>query len=60
MHVTRLTPELPPVEALVEQLKDASLVVVGTRGLTGAKAVLGSVSREVRERAHCTVLVVRS
>jgi nucleotide-binding universal stress UspA family protein len=59
VHVTQLTPELPPVQALVEQSKSASLVVVGTRGLTGVQAVFGSVSREVLERAHCTVLVVR-
>ena len=59
VHVTRLTPDLSPVQALVEQSNGASHVLVGTRGLTGTKAVFGSVSREVLERAHCTVLVVR-
>lgn len=37
---------------------DASLVVVGSRGRTGLKA-LGSVSERVAHRASCSVLVVR-
>jgi nucleotide-binding universal stress UspA family protein len=36
----------------------ASLIVVGSRGLTGLKA-LGSVSERVAHRAPCSVLVVR-
>jgi nucleotide-binding universal stress UspA family protein len=36
----------------------ASLIVVGSRGLTGLKA-LGSVSERVAHRARCSVLVVR-
>jgi nucleotide-binding universal stress UspA family protein len=35
-----------------------SLVVVGSRGLTGVRA-LGSVSERVAHRAHCSVLVAR-
>ena len=37
----------------------ASVVVVGSRGLTGIRSVFGSVSRDVVEGAHSTVVVVR-
>jgi nucleotide-binding universal stress UspA family protein len=46
------------VEALVETSEDADLLVVGSRGLHGLKA-LGSVSERVAHRARCSVLVVR-
>ncbi len=39
---------------------DADLIVTGTRGLSGIKAlILGSVARYVSDHAHCPVLVVR-
>ena len=39
---------------------DASLVVMGSRGLGGIRrALLGSVSSSVVQHAHCPVLVVR-
>jgi nucleotide-binding universal stress UspA family protein len=47
-----------PVQALVSAAADADLVVVGSRGLHGLKA-LGSVSERVAHRAHCSTLVVR-
>ena len=47
------------VGRVVEMSKDASLLVVGSRGRTGVASIIGSVSRDVLERAHCTVLVVR-
>jgi nucleotide-binding universal stress UspA family protein len=47
-----------PVRALVAAGADADLVVVGSRGLHGVKA-LGSVSERVAHQAHCSVLVVR-
>ena len=52
--------ELPddPVRALVAAAADADLVVVGSRGLHGLKA-LGSVSERVAHEARCSVLVVR-
>lgn len=49
-----------PVLALVERSEDAAAVVVGSRGLSWARSVIGSVSRAVVERAHSTVVVVRS
>ena len=46
-----------PVAALVRRSRAADLVVVGSRGLHGLRA-LGSVSERVAHRAHCSVLVV--
>ena len=51
-----------PADALIETARElgADLIVVGTRGRTGAaRALLGSVSTTVVNRAHCDVLVVR-
>ncbi len=47
-----------PVAALVAASADADLLVVGSRGLHGLKA-LGSVSERVAHQAHSSVLVVR-
>ncbi len=50
--------ERAPVDALLAAGGDADLIVVGSRGLHGFKA-LGSVSERVAHRARCSVLVVR-
>ena len=51
---------LSPAVALVETSRTASLVVVGSRGLNAFTGMLlGSVSHEVLQRAHCPVAVVR-
>ncbi len=47
-----------PVDVLIEASADADLVVIGSRGLHGVKA-LGSVSERVAHQARCSVLVVR-
>jgi nucleotide-binding universal stress UspA family protein len=47
-----------PAHSLVEAARDADLLVVGSRGLHGARA-LGSVSEHVAHAAACPVLVVR-
>lgn len=47
-----------PVSALVSLSADADLVVVGSRGLRGVKA-LGSVSERVAHQAASSVLIVR-
>ena len=47
-----------PVQALVEASSGADLLVVGSRGLHGVRA-LGSVSERVAHEAPCSVLVVR-
>jgi nucleotide-binding universal stress UspA family protein len=47
-----------PVDALVSASADSDLVVVGSRGLRGLKA-LGSVSEQVAHQAASSVLIVR-
>jgi len=50
--------EADPVRALVERSRSADLVVVGSRGLHGIRAI-GSVSERVAHQAHCSALVVQ-
>lgn len=47
-----------PAEALVAAAESADLVIVGSRGLSGLRA-LGSVSERVAHSASCSTLVVR-
>ena len=47
-----------PVDALLAAGADGDLLVVGSRGLHGVKA-LGSVSERVAHRASCSTLIVR-
>lgn len=51
----------PAANALVAASEDASMIVLGPRGLGGFKGlVLGSVSEQVVRHAKCPVVVVRS
>jgi len=47
-----------PVDALVDVSRQVDLLVVGSRGLHGVRA-LGSVSERIAHQAQCSVLVVR-
>jgi nucleotide-binding universal stress UspA family protein len=38
--------------------QNADLIVVGNRGMTGARRVLGSVPNSIAHGAHCAVLIV--
>jgi nucleotide-binding universal stress UspA family protein len=57
--VERHLPETSATETLLGLSGTASAVVVGSRGRTGPRALLSSVSRDLVERADCTVIVVR-
>jgi nucleotide-binding universal stress UspA family protein len=49
--------DVDPVRSLVERSRTVDLVVVGSRGVRGLRAI-GSVSERVAHQAHCTALVV--
>jgi nucleotide-binding universal stress UspA family protein len=51
-----------PVEAIlkVAEETEADLIVVGNKGMNGARRVLGSVPNSVAHKAACTVLVVKT
>lgn len=58
-RLTRQVKFGPPAKVLVEESKDAQLLVVGRRGKGGLLAqVMGSVSGVCVAHAHCPVLVV--
>jgi nucleotide-binding universal stress UspA family protein len=51
-----------PVDEIIRlaNIYKADLIVLGSRGLTGMKRIVqGSVSSQVVEEAHCSVLVVK-
>jgi nucleotide-binding universal stress UspA family protein len=42
----------------IAEEQHAQMIVVGNRGMTGARRVLGSVPNRVSHRARCDVLIV--
>ncbi|MDP9464890.1 MAG: universal stress protein [Actinomycetota bacterium] len=60
IHVHPKLMEQSPAEALLEEAKDADLVVVGSRGRGALRsALVGSVSRTVVQHATCPVVIIR-
>jgi nucleotide-binding universal stress UspA family protein len=52
-----------PADAILDvaEEQDADLVVVGNKGMTGAKRfLLGSVPNKVSHHAPCSVLIIRT
>jgi nucleotide-binding universal stress UspA family protein len=48
-----------PVEELIDAGKDADMLVLGSRGAGGfTRLMMGSVSSQVAQHAHCPVLIV--
>jgi nucleotide-binding universal stress UspA family protein len=49
-----------PADSLitVADREGADLIVVGNKGMKGARRVLGSVPNSVAHRAHCSVLII--
>jgi nucleotide-binding universal stress UspA family protein len=56
------SPKGDPADAILEvaQREDADLIVVGSKGMRGAKRLLGSVPNKVSHHATCDVLIVRT
>jgi nucleotide-binding universal stress UspA family protein len=60
-EIEAIVKEGHPAKVLLDAAKDASTLVVGSRGLGGfAELLLGSVSHECAKRANCPVVIVPS
>jgi nucleotide-binding universal stress UspA family protein len=60
VHVERRVVEGTPAAVLVEESRDAALLVVGSRGHGGfTSLLLGSVSQQCAHHAECPVVIVR-
>jgi nucleotide-binding universal stress UspA family protein len=60
VRVERVVSEGNPARVLINQSKDADLLVVGNRGHGGiVGALIGSVSTSCVHHAHCAVVVIR-
>jgi nucleotide-binding universal stress UspA family protein len=63
IEVETLAREGDPADAILDvaEEKDADLIVVGNRGMTGAKRfLLGSVPNKVSHHAPCSVMIIRT
>lgn len=60
VEIEKKVVEGPAAPALVEASRDASMLVVGSRGLGGFSGLLlGSVSQQCASHATCTLVIVR-
>jgi nucleotide-binding universal stress UspA family protein len=60
VELEQVVVEAPAAAALLDAASEASLLVVGSRGLGGfAGLMLGSVSQQCAHHAHCPVVIVR-
>jgi nucleotide-binding universal stress UspA family protein len=61
VEIERRVVEGAPVAVLVDESRDAELLVVGSRGLGGFSGLLlGSVSQQCAHHAACPVVIVRA
>jgi nucleotide-binding universal stress UspA family protein len=63
VEVTSYAREGDPADAILDvaEERDADLIVVGNKGMTGAKRfLLGSVPNKVSHHAPCSVLIIRT
>jgi len=63
VHVETLAREGDPADAILDvaEEKGADLIVVGNKGMTGAKRfLLGSVPNKVSHHAPCSVVIIRT
>jgi nucleotide-binding universal stress UspA family protein len=63
LNVERYAREGDPADAILDvaEEKNADLIVVGNKGMTGAKRfLLGSVPNKVSHHAPCSVLIIRT
>jgi len=62
LDVTTHTAQGEPADVLVRVAAeaDAELIVVGNKGMRGARRVLGSVPNRVAHRAPCAVMIVQT
>jgi nucleotide-binding universal stress UspA family protein len=63
VDVTTFAREGDPADAILDvaEERDAGLIVVGNKGMTGAKRfLLGSVPNKVSHHAPCSVMIIRT
>ena len=63
VEVQKFAREGDPADAILDvaEEKDADLIVVGNKGMTGAKRfLLGSVPNKISHHAPCSVLIIRT
>jgi nucleotide-binding universal stress UspA family protein len=62
IEVSQHSPKGDPAEGIIEvaEREKADLIVLGSKGMQGARRVLGSVPNKVSHRAPCDLLIVRT